>query len=185
MVLRKRSSALVVEVDFAFARDGNAIALGGGIAPLLNGSDDDLVDGWAEAFEKFQLGNFSLFVDYGVEDDVAFCAVRHGGQVRFGIGKVGFEGDGDIPVAKTALGGIADPELGLGRRRLLDFSRSRLGLGIGRVYFLFNFGQANVALRGARAAGAVPGEDGEADAGAGNAHGNSLRRVANGGGEQE
>ena len=99
--------ALVVEVKFLAAGDGFAVEGGGGEEPLLNRSDDSLVDGGAEAVEDGKFGDVACFVDDGVEDDVAAGAGLHGGEIGGGVGVVNGQGDAHVALAEAALDGVA------------------------------------------------------------------------------
>jgi hypothetical protein len=76
--------------------------------PLLNGDDDGLVDAVAETAGHLDVGDLAGGVDDDVEDDVAFRAVREGGEVGFWRGEVAGEGDVDVAGAEGvgASGGV-------------------------------------------------------------------------------
>jgi hypothetical protein len=73
-----------METEFLFAGYGLTVAGGRVEGPLLDGGDDGFIDAVPEAAGHFDVGNFSCGVDDDVEDDVAFCAMGEGGEVRFG-----------------------------------------------------------------------------------------------------
>ena len=56
--------------------------------PLLDGCDDGFVDSVTEPAGHFNVRNPACGVDNDIEDDVAFGAVREGGEVRLWRGKV-------------------------------------------------------------------------------------------------
>jgi hypothetical protein len=57
-------------------------------SPLLNGCNDGFIDSVTEPAGHFDVGDPARGVDNDIEDDVAFGAVREGGEVRLWRGKV-------------------------------------------------------------------------------------------------
>jgi hypothetical protein len=90
------SGFFVVEVKLLLAGDGLAIFRGWVEGPLLNGCDDVFIDAVAEATGHFYVGYLARGVDDDIEDDIAFGAVREGGEIGLWRGKVIDQGDVDV-----------------------------------------------------------------------------------------
>ena len=85
-----------MEVEFLLAGDGLAVFRGWVKGPLLDGCNDAFVDAVAETAGHFDVGDLARGVDDNVEDDVAFGAVREGGEVGLRRGKVADQSDVDV-----------------------------------------------------------------------------------------
>jgi hypothetical protein len=77
-----------VEVKLLLACDGLTVFGGRVEGPLLNGGDDVFIDSVAETAGHLYVGDLACGVDDDIEDDVAFGAVREGGEIRLRRGKV-------------------------------------------------------------------------------------------------
>jgi hypothetical protein len=84
----RRLAALVVEVEFLFAGDGDAVPGCRSEEPLLYCGDHCLVYGRLQAFEQSELGDLAVFVDDGIEDDIALGAMGECGEIRMRIRKM-------------------------------------------------------------------------------------------------
>ena len=128
------SAALVVEVEFLFAGDWNAALGRWSKKPLLHGGDDYLIDRRVETLEQGQLGDFAVFVDDSVEDNVAFGSVSEGGEIRLRIGKALQQGDADVSFADTTLRGISRARIRLWRLRRDRFGDLCAASGLGVAF---------------------------------------------------